>query len=145
METLTYFIEEIFVKAEDTLGDNAHQLFDNMSISSKNYCDLTISGSRFSEVVFEEVVFENCTFFGSQLVSCLFLNCLFINCKFKFSQVTDCNFEQTSWENCMWGLSAIKDSEMKDGETIANKSFESHGTGPGTSSYSLVEFLQLTA
>ncbi len=145
METLTYFIDGIFLKAEETIGEEIHQVIENTTITKKVYGNLVISGSRISEVVFEEVVFENCTFFGSQLVNCLFINCLFINCKFKFSQLTDCNFEHTLWENCMWGLSAIKDSEMNFNESIANKSFESTGTGMHTKSYSLVEFLQLTA
>lgn len=145
MKTLTFFIDGIFLKAEESIGERIHQTFENTSISKKTFNDLIISGSRFSEIVFEDVVFENCTFFGSQLANCLFINCLFIDCKFKFSQLTNCNFEYTSWENCIWGLSTIKDSEMRLSETISNKSFESSGTGNQTISYSLFEFLQLTA
>jgi hypothetical protein len=145
METLTYFIEEIFVKAESTLGDESHQTFEQMTIKSVTYSELKISGSLIQEVVFEDVVFENCTFFGSQLVNCLFLNCLFINCKFKFSRVTDCNFEHTTWENCIWGLSAILDSEITKDENIGSISFESKGTGIHSKNSTLAEFLHLSA
>ncbi len=145
METLTYFIEDLFLKSEATLGHEAHQNFEDMTIKSISYSDLAISGSLFQEVVFEEVIFENCTFFGSQLVNCLFLKCTFINCKFKFSRLTDCNFESTTWENCIWGLSSLKDSEIDKGNSTGSFAYESVGTGVHTKISSLAEFLDLSA
>ncbi|NOT79002.1 MAG: hypothetical protein HOP07_08365 [Bacteriovoracaceae bacterium] len=145
METLTYFIEDSFIKTEATLGDCSHQHFEELIIKSMTYTNLILSGSLFKEVVFEDVVFENCTFFGSQLVNCLFLNCLFINCKFKFSRITDCNFESTTWENCMWGLSSLKDSEIDKSESIGSMAYESTGTGVHTKLFTLADFLHLSA
>jgi hypothetical protein len=145
METLTYFIEDIYLATALDLGASEYQNFEKMTVKSITYTDKTISGSRLNEVVFEDVIFENCTFFGSQIVNCLFINCLFINCKFQFSRFTDCNFESTTWENCMWGLSSLKDSEVIKSESSGGVAFESQGTHTPTRSFNLAEFLHLSA
>lgn len=127
------------------LGSEEYQLIEKRSIISTNYTDLTLSGSLMKEVLFEDVIFENCIFFGTTLDNCLFINCLFINCKFQFSRFSDCNFESTSWENCMWGLTALKDSEIVSSDGRNNYSFESTGTFTQTITLGLVEFLSLSA
>lgn len=143
METLTLFIDHLYA-AE--LGSEEYQLVEKRTIKSNNYKDLTLSGSLLKEVMFEEVIFENCIFFGTTLDNCLFINCLFINCKFQFSRFSDCNFESTSWENCMWGLTALKDSEIfGSSDTKNNYSFESTGTFRHTQTLSLTEFLTISA
>lgn len=145
MQTLTYFIEDIYLQTALDLGSNEYQSFEEMTIKSLTYADKIISGSHFKEVVFEDVIFMNCTFFGSQIVNCLFINCLFINCKFQFSRFTGCNFESTTWENCMWGLSSLKHSEITKSESTGNVGFESVGPHDHTKTSSLAEFLNLSA
>ncbi|MFA6236930.1 MAG: pentapeptide repeat-containing protein [Bacteriovorax sp.] len=140
METLTLFIDHLFT-AE--LGSSEYQTFEKRTIKSAGYIDVVISGSLFREVVFQDIIFDNCTFFGTSLDNCLFINCLFINCKFQFSSFSDCNFESTSWENCIWGLTALKDSEIIASEGRNNYSFESKGTF--TQTLTLTEFLTLSA
>ena len=146
METLTYYIEGLFLDSKPELGSSEYQKLEKITIKSISYSDLIVSGSLLKEVVFEDVIFENCTFFGSQLVNCLFINCLFINCKFQFTKFSDCNFEQTSWENCKWGLSALKQSELISGEAKGTVSFQSilHHWGEETKA-TLAEFLTLSA
>ncbi|MBC7715080.1 MAG: pentapeptide repeat-containing protein [Rhizobacter sp.] len=143
MQTLTYFIEDLYLEKELTLGEEAYQTFENKAVNSVTYEGVTISGSKLSEMVYEDVIFDNCTFFGSSIENCIFINCLFINCKFQFSKFTDCNFESTSWENCMWGLSSMKDSEITSSDHKDNKSYESQGTGSHTITC-LAEFLTLS-
>ena len=144
MQTLTYFITDLYIENEPSLGDSEFQTFANKTVSSVTYQDLTISGSLLKEMVYEDVIFDSCTFFGSQIENCIFINCLFINCKFQFSKFTDCNFESTSWENCMWGLSSMKDSESISSDHKDNKAYESQGTGSHTITC-LAEFLTITA
>ena len=144
MMTLTYFIQDVFTNKTMELGEQAYQTIENTTISAKNYKELTISGSLLKDVVFEEVIFENCTFFGSQLVNCLFINCLFINCKFQFTKVYDCNFESTSMENCIWGKTTVKETELIASENTNSFSFESEGLGM-TRTMNLNEFLTMTA
>ena len=140
MKTLTIFIEHLFT-AE--LGSSEYQLFENKHIDSASYKDLILAGSLLKEVVFEDVIFEDCTFFGTTIENCLFINCLFLNCKFQFSRFSDCNFESTAWENCIWGLTALKDSDITHSEGKNNYSFES--TGTFTQTLGLSEFLALSA
>lgn len=143
MQTLTYFINDLYTDLEVKLGDEAYQTFENKNVYSVTYEGVTISGSKLSEMVYEDVIFSNCTFFGTSIENCIFINCLFINCKFQFSKFTDCNFESTSWENCMWGLSSMKDSEVTSSDHKDNKSYESQGTGSHTITC-LAEFLTLS-
>lgn len=142
--TLTYFMQGIFEGTAFELGYEPYQTLEKITICGKTYKDLTISGSVIKEVVFEEVIFENCTFFGSQIVNCLFLNCLFINCKFQFSTVKDCNFELTSWENCIWGKSSVKESELIASVNTNSFGFESDGLSM-TRTFNLHDFLNMTA
>lgn len=142
METLTLFIDHLYT-AE--LGSSEYQLIEKRTIKTTNYSNLVLSGSLLKEVLFEDVIFENCTFFGTTLDNCLFINCLFLNCKFQFSRFSDCNFESTSWENCMWGLTALKDSEVIGTDGKNNYSFESTGTFGHTQILGLREFLSLSA
>jgi len=142
METLTIFMDLIYT-AE--LGSSEYQLIEKRTIKSANYNELTLSGSLMKEVVFEDVIFENCIFFGTTLDNCLFINCLFINCKFQFSRFSDCNFESTTWDNCMWGLTALKDSEIIGSDVTNNYSFESTGTFTLTQTLGLSEFLSISA
>jgi uncharacterized protein YjbI with pentapeptide repeats len=144
MITLTYFIKDIFALEAANLGVESYQTIENATICNKVYTDVTVSGSLIKDVVFEEVIFENCTFFGSQLLNCLFINCIFINCKFQFSKVYDCNFETTSMENCIWGKTTMKETEIISGEQTNSFSFESEGLGL-TRSVNLNDFLLLTA
>ena len=142
MKTLTYFIDTLFPQE---LGSEEYQIIEKSTLTSRTYSEVILAGSLLKEVVFEDVIFENCTFFGSTMENCLFINCLFINCKFQFSRFSDCNFELTSWENCMWGLSALKGSEIMKSEGRNNYSFESNGACAQTQTLSLSEFLDLSA
>lgn len=143
MQTLTYFINDLYTELEEKLGETSYQTLENKTVLSVTYQDATISGSKLSEMVYEDVIFDNCTFFGTEIENCIFINCLFINCKFKFSRFTDCNFEQTSWENCIWGMSSMKDSDLSSNDIKDNVAFESSGTGSHTITC-LVEFLSLS-
>ncbi len=142
METLTLFIDHLYALE---LGSSEYQIIERTTIANRNYSELSVSGCLIKDVVFEDVLFENCTFFGSNMENCLFINCLFINCKFQFSRFSDCNFELTTWENCMWGLTALKDSEIIQSEGRNNYSFESSGPCAQTQTLSLNDFLDLTA
>lgn len=142
METLTLFIDHLYA-AE--LGSSEYQMIEKRTIKSASYIDLVLSGSLLKEVLFEDVIFENCTFFSTNLDNCLFINCLFINCRFQFSRFSDCNFESTSWENCIWGLTALKDSEVISSDGKNNYSFESTGTFSQAQTLGLREFLSLSA
>jgi uncharacterized protein YjbI with pentapeptide repeats len=143
MQTLTYFINDLYLEKEVVLGEEAYQTFASQAVNSATYVGVVISGSKLFEMVYEDVIFDNCTFFGTQIENCIFINCLFINCKFQFSKFTDCNFESTSWENCMWGLSSMKDSDISASDHKDNKSYESTGTGSHTITC-LAEFLTLS-
>ena len=143
MQTLTYFINDLYLEKEVVLGEEAHQTFASQAVNSATYVGVVISGSKLFEMVYEDVIFDNCTFFGTQIENCIFINCLFINCKFQFSKFTDCNFESTSWENCIWGLSSMKDSDISASDHKDNKSYESTGTGSHTITC-LAEFLTLS-
>lgn len=144
MQTLTYFINDLYNQIEEKLGETSYQTLENKTVISATYKDEVISGSLLKEMVFEDAIFENCTFFGTQIENCIFINCLFINCKFKFSRFSDCNFEQTSWENCIWGMSSLKDSDINPQDQKDNVAFESSGTGSHTITC-LAEFLSLSA
>ncbi len=140
METLTLFIDHLY---NQDLNTTNFQMIADRSFKSRNYKDLTLSGNRYTDVVFEDVIFENCTFFGSTLDNCLFINCLFINCNFQFSHFNNCNFEQTSWENCKWGVTALKDTKTEQSEWMNNLAFESTGAGFPTKTLTMNEFLNL--
>lgn len=144
METLTYFINDLYAQIEEKLGENSYQTFENKNVISVTYENETISGSLLSNCIFEDVIFDNCTFFGSQIENCLFINCLFINCKFQFSKFSDCNFEATSWDNCKWGMSSLKESSLGQSKLTDNLAYHSHGTGCHTIT-TLAEFLSLSA
>jgi uncharacterized protein YjbI with pentapeptide repeats len=144
MQTLTYFINDLYTELEEKLGETSYQTLENKTVLSVTYQDATISGSKLAEMVYEDVIFDNCTFFGTEIENCIFINCLFINCKFKFSRFTDCNFEQTSWENCIWGMSSMKDSDLSSNDIRDNVAFESSGTGSHTITC-LAEFLSLSS
>ena len=145
MQTLTYFINDLYEQLEEKLGETSYQRLENREVISVHYKEEIVSGSLLKDMVYEDVIFENCTFFGTQIVNCIFINCLFINCKFKFSRFTDCNFERTSWENCIWGMSSMKDSDLASGDLKDNLSFESSGTSSGNTITCLAEFLSLSA
>jgi uncharacterized protein YjbI with pentapeptide repeats len=139
METLTYFIENLF---NEELGSECFQIVENKSISDCNYKDIVVSGSRIESVIFENVIFENCTFWSSNLSNCLFINCIFINCKFQFTDFTNCNFESSSFENCIWGLSKLQGAEsLINSDLTGNYSFESIIPNENTCSLNLAEFL----
>ena len=140
MKTLTLFMENLFTA---DFGSSEYQLIEKITIKSNTYREVIFSGSLLKEIVFEDIIFDNCTFFGTNFENCLFINCKFLNCKFQFSKLSDCNFESTSWENCMWGLTALKDSEVISSEGRNNFSFESSGTF--TKTLNLNDFLELTA
>lgn len=144
METLTYFINDLYENLEENLGETVYQTFENKNIISVTYKDETISGSLIQDVVFEEVIFDNCTFFASEIKNCIFINCLFLNCTLQFSKFSECNFEGTLWENCKWGLSTVKATDIKEHDSIAGISFESTGIKTQTV-LNLSEFLSLTA
>jgi uncharacterized protein YjbI with pentapeptide repeats len=144
MQTLTYFINDLYTQFEEKLGETSYQTLVNKTVISVVYKDETISGSLLKEMVYEDVIFENCIFFGTQIENCIFINCLFINCKFQFSRFSDCNFERTSWENCIWGISSLKDSDIISSDQRDNVAFESSGTGSHTITC-IAEFLSLTA
>ena len=142
METLTLFIDHLYT-AE--LGSSEYQMIEKRTIQSASYLNLILSGSLLKEVVFQDVIFEGCIFFGTTLDNCLFINCMFLNCKFQFSRFSDCNFEATAWENCIWGLTALKDSDIITSEGKNNYAFESTGTFTHTKTLNLTQFLSLTA
>jgi hypothetical protein len=142
METLTLFIDHLYTS---NLGESAFQEIENRSFISYNYSDISISGARFTELVFEDVIFDKCIFFGTTLENCLFINCLFIDCKFQFSHFNNCNFELTTWENCKWGFTSLKDSEEARSEGTNNFAFESAGACVQTTTLTMNEFLNLCA
>lgn len=144
MQTLTYFINDLYEQLEEKLGETSYQTLENKQVISSGYKDAIISGSLLKDMVYEDVIFDNCTFFATEIENCIFINCLFINCKFKFSRFTDCNFERTSWENCIWGMTTMKDSDMTAYDLKDNLSFESSGT-QGHTITNLAEFLSLSA
>ena len=144
MQTLTYFINDLYEQIEEKLGETSYQTLENKTINSVTYEGAIISGSKLSEMVYEDVIFQDCTFFGTEIENCIFINCLFLNCKFKFSRFTDCNFENTSWENCIWGMSRMKDSDIGSDDLKDNVAYESTGTGSHTITC-LAEFLTLSA
>lgn len=139
METLTYFISDIF---KEEIGSENFQNIAKQNTKGRNFKEITIAGSKLTEMTFENVVFENCTFWASSIEDTLFINCLFINCKFQFTQFTRCNFSEVSFENCTWGLSKLNDSiELTKMEMKGNISFETALPKESTRSLSLHEIL----
>lgn len=138
METLTLFIEDIY---SQELGQESFQVYDQKTINNRNYKDITISGSRIANCIFENVIFENCTFWSSKIDNSLFINCLFINCKFQFTDFTCCNFEASSFDNCIWGLSKLQGAENANSfELSKNISYESILPTESTRSLNLIDY-----
>lgn len=138
METLTLFIEDIYSLE---LGQDSFQTYEAISISNRNYKDVTISGSKIANCIFENVIFENCTFWSTKIDNSLFINCLFINCKFQFTEFTCCNFEASNFDNCIWGLSKLQSAETKDSFEISkNISYESVLPTESTRSLNLIDY-----
>ena len=142
MQTLTHYFEHLYTEG---VLDMTFQKLENKTFTSYEYNDLTISGARYSDLVFEEIIFINCNLFGTTLENCLFINCLFINCKFQFSHFNNCNFELTSWEDCKWGFTDLSGSEMLQSVGINTLAFESKGLDLPTTTLTLSEFLNLSA
>lgn len=139
METLTYFIENLF---NEELGSDSFQIFENKSISDRNYKEIIVSGSKVENCIFENVIFENCTFWSSNISNSLFINCMFINCKFQFTEFTGCNFDGANFENCIWGLSKLQGPyTLTNSELTGNRSFESMLPTDQTRSLNLAEIL----
>jgi uncharacterized protein YjbI with pentapeptide repeats len=113
-----------------------------LQASGCDYDNLTISGCKISNSIFENVTFKDCTFWSTSISNTLFINCIFINCKFQFSNFSDCNFEFVLFENCTWGVSKVN-GENSFVETLLskNKSFESSIPNDQTRSLSLSEIL----
>lgn len=139
METLTFFIENLF---NEELGSESFQVFEKKTLTSRNYKDVVVSGSKIDQVIFENCIFENCTFWSTKISNSLFINCIFINCKFQFTEFTSCNFDGATFENCMWGLSRLQGDEIfKDTEALKNISFETRLPIENTKSLNLSEIL----
>lgn len=142
METLTYFIDDIF---HQELGAESFQLMTEKSFSGNEFNGLIVSGTMISNCIFENNIFSNCTFWSSMLENSLFINCLFLNCKFQFTQFTKCNFEDVSFENCMWGISKLQHAEnLIETSLIGNISFAStlpHSSFEETKTLTLTEIL----
>lgn len=128
METLTYFINDLFDLNKVELGDDIYQTIQGRNINSVTYKDVTVSGSLIKETVFEEVIFENVTFYATDFTNCLFINCLFLNCNFQFSNLTDCNLEETSFEDCKWIFSKLGNTDLSSSECRNNLSFHTEQT-----------------
>jgi uncharacterized protein YjbI with pentapeptide repeats len=139
MPTLTLFIEDLF---QNELGMACFQVYESIALSSHNYNDIAISGSKLLNCNFTNIVFQNCTFWSSSIRNCTFTNCNFINCKFQFTEFTDCNFEASSFENCIWGLTKLQGNETFSNSNIKdNFAFESNLPSTGTRTLNLYEIL----
>ncbi len=128
MNTLTMFFNPLF---QDEIATGEYQTIEGNSYTYKIFKDITISGSKLKNCIFEEVIFENCTFFATEIESSLFINCLFINCQFKFATFADCNFESCQFDTCLWGLCKLPRTLLEKSIQTRNVGFinESHDSG----------------
>lgn len=109
MKTLTQFFNPFL---NETQEDAQYEIIENMTLDTKDFKGLSISGSLFSLTTFKNVTFESCVFYGSKIENCKFVNCKFISCDFKFSSISHSNFTGTQFENCNWDFTPIKKSEF---------------------------------
>ncbi|WP_164848528.1 pentapeptide repeat-containing protein [Halobacteriovorax sp. HLS] len=109
MKTLTQFFNPLMNEAQE---DAQYEVIENMTLDTKEFKGLSISGSLFSLTTFKNVSFESCVFYGSKIENCKFINCKFINCDFQFSSVSHSNFTGTHFVNCNWDFSPIRKSEF---------------------------------
>lgn len=146
MQTLTMFQNLLF---QDEITSDEFQLLENKSYISKSYKDITLSGARVLNSIFEDVIFENCVFFATEFHDSIFINCLFINCQFKFASFASCNFESCQFDGCTWAKTGLQNSEFNLCSQTKNIGFEVSTVGTlsfdMTRTLSTDQFLMITA
>jgi uncharacterized protein YjbI with pentapeptide repeats len=109
MKDLTKFFNPILTENQDQAQ---YEVIENEVLKGNDFDGLNISGSLLSLTTFNEVTFKSCVFFGSKIENCNFINCKFIDCSFQFTGISHTKFRATSFENCKWDHSPLKNNEL---------------------------------
>lgn len=96
--------------------DEAYEIIENETVSSRNFNNLTIAGALFSLSTFDRSTFLSCVFYACKIENTVFKNCTFENCTFEFSNIYAATFIGCTFINCKWEFSHAKKTKIISSE-----------------------------